>query len=49
MNTSPVGLLPDAAAADEGEKEAQVEDEAGDDGQAQESGVAPTVKPANIR
>ena len=44
----PVGLLSDAAAADEGEEEAQVEDEAGHDSEAQEAGVAPTVKPANM-
>ena len=45
----PVRLLPDAAAADEGEQEAQVEHEAGDDGEAEQAGIAPTVKPANIR
>ena len=43
----PVGLLPDVGAADEGEEEAQVEHEARDDGEAEEAGIAPAVKPAN--
>ena len=40
-------LLPDVRAAHEGEEEAQVEHEARHDGEAEEAGIAVSVKPEN--